>query len=536
MKKTVTVNIGGAFFHVDEDAYDILKKYLETIRGYFINTPGCDEIMADIESRIAEMFKEMQSPTKEVINIDDVNKVIAVMGKPEDYIDADSGNENEKKSSETENKTYTQNSFKNKRIYRDPDNRVLGGVCSGVGAYFGVDPVWIRIAFVIMFFAFGTGPFLYLILWIIIPKAKTTAEKLEMRGEPVTAENIGKTIREEMEGVKDSFNNISNDLKSKKTQSQLQTGINRFVDFMSELLRLVINVAGKLIGVAFIIGALFLTFLFVSFLITGDFIVNISDDGISEFGIQDFLQLIFSSNSDLTLAIIAISLLILVPLLSLMLGGIKLLFNVKHNFKGVGATLGILWVVAILLTIFSIYTTAKDFSKSGDYIQNLNLPAGDTIYISAKETVLNDDMKIVLFDDERSAIVSINKDSMFLCYPKLDIVKSENDSAVFEIKQIARGKTKKIAADRAADIHYEFSYTENQLLLNNYFTVSTANKFRAQHLKLTLKIPEGKTVYLDKKLEHILFDVKNTTNTLDEEMINHYWIMTRNGLTRVDEN
>lgn len=532
MKKTVTVNIGGAFFHVDEDAYEILKKYLETIRGYFINTPGCDEIMADIESRIAEMFKEMQNATKEVITINDVNAVITIMGKPEDYIVAE--NDQENKSTETESRTSTSNSFKNKRIYRNPDNRLLGGVCSGIGAYFGVDPVWIRIAFVIMFFAFGTGPFLYLILWIIIPKAKTTAEKLEMRGEPVTAENIGKTIREEMEGVKDSFNNISNDLKSKKTQSQLQSGINKLIDFLGELLRLILNVAGKIIGVALIIAALFLTILFVSFLVSGDFILNICDSGFSKFGIHDIMQLIFTSNSDLTLATIAISLLILVPLVSLMLGGVKLLFNVKHNFRSVGATLGILWVVALLLTVFSVYSTAKDFSKIGEYIQNKTIPANDTIYISATQTELNDDMKIVLFDDERSAILSVNKDSMYLFFPELNIIKSDSDSTSFEIKQVARGKTKKIAADRAADIRYEFSYNEQQLLLNNYFTVSNENKFRAQHLKLTLKIPEGKTVYLDPKLENILFDVKNTTNTLDEDMLSHYWTMTRNGLTRVD--
>jgi phage shock protein PspC (stress-responsive transcriptional regulator) len=535
MKKTVTVNIGGAFFHVDEDAYEILKKYLETIRGYFINTAGCDEIMADIESRIAEMFKATQSPSKEVISLYDVNNVIAVMGQPEDYLDTEN-NEAENNSSQTENRNYTSNTSHTKRIFRDPDNRVLGGVCSGVGNYFGIDPVWIRIAFVIMFFAFGTGPFLYLILWIIIPKAKTTAEKLEMRGEPVTAENIGKTIREEMEGVKNSFNTISNDLKSKKTQNQLQQGINRFVDFVTELAKLVFKVAGKLIGLAFIVAALFLTFIFVSLLITGDFVINISDEIVSDFGLHDLLQLIFTSNSDLTLAILAVSLLILVPLVSLMLGGIKLLFNIKHNFKGLGATLGILWVVAILLTVFSVYSTAKDFGKSGDYIQTVNLPAGDTIYISAKSGVFDNDMKIVLFDDERSAIFSANKDSMYLCYPKLDIVKSENDSATFDIKQIARGKTKKIAADRAAGIHYEFAYSENQLVLNNFFTASTNDKFRAQHLNLTLNIPEGKTVYLDKSLENILFDIKNTTNTLDEEMINHYWTMTRNGLTRVDQN
>lgn len=533
MKKTVTVNIGGAFFHIDEDAFEILKKYLETIRGYFINTVGCDEIMADIESRIAEMFKATQSPIKEVITLDDVNNVIAVMGQPEDYLDIEN-NETENNSSQTENRNYTSNTSHTKRIFRDPDNRVLGGVCSGVGNYFGIDPVWIRIAFVIMFFAFGTGPFLYLILWIIIPKAKTTAEKLEMRGEPVTAENIGKTIREEMEGVKNSFNSISNDFRFKKRN--LNSIVNNLINLLKQLITLTLNIAAKVLGFSLIATALFLFMLFFSIVITDVFILNFNNINVSNASIYDFLQLFISNNFDISLAFIAISLLFLVPVVTLIFIGSKLLFKLNKNFNAFSVILAVAWISGILLAIYCTYTIAYDFRKTGNVIQSIGIPSGDTLYISANSINKQGNIIISIKDDDKNNLINITNDSLFFYYPQLSVVKSSNDSVYLSIEQIARGKTKKIAADRAAGIHYEFTYTENQLVLNNFFTASTNDKFRAQHLKLTLNLPEGKTVYLDKSLENILFDIKNTTNTLNKEIINHYWTMTRNGLTKVDEN
>jgi len=206
MKKTVTINLSGIIFHIDEDAHDKLSDYLSKIKSCFSGSEGKDEIMADIEARIAEIFQEKIGKSKEVIAIADVEEVIAVMGKPEDYMEGN-GDEGEEKSKTAPD----EGSYRRKRIFRDPDDNVLGGVCSGIAAYFNFDPIWLRIAFAVAFFVFGTGFLLYILLWIVIPEAKTTAEKLEMRGEKVDISNIEKSIKEELEKLKKKFSDLKNE-------------------------------------------------------------------------------------------------------------------------------------------------------------------------------------------------------------------------------------------------------------------------------------------------------------------------------------
>ena len=194
MKKTLTINLAGLVFNIDEDAYYRLQDYLEKIKTYFSEEKEIDDIMNDIETRIAELLGEKLTPGKQVITLQDVEETMKIMGEPREF----GGFDNEEKK-----KSYYRTS--SKRVYRDPDNRVLGGVCGGLGAYMGIDPIIIRIIFIIVFFGFGIGLFIYLILWIIIPEAKTTAQKLEMRGEPVNVSNIGNFVREEFENLKKSF-------------------------------------------------------------------------------------------------------------------------------------------------------------------------------------------------------------------------------------------------------------------------------------------------------------------------------------------
>ena len=187
MKKTVTVNIGGIAFTIDEDAFSKLNTYLETIKSYFKASEGREEIMQDIENRIAEMLSEKLSNHKQVISLNDIENIISIMGQPEDYIDStDNTTEHEKKQerAQREHKQYEEKKFK--RIYRDGDGNVIGGVCSGIGYYFGFDPLWLRLAFALSFFFLGSGFLLYIILWLVLPKAVTAAEKLEMKGKPIT--------------------------------------------------------------------------------------------------------------------------------------------------------------------------------------------------------------------------------------------------------------------------------------------------------------------------------------------------------------
>lgn len=200
MKTTITINLGGIVFHIDDDAYEMLHTYLIAIEKQFTSDEERQEVMSDIEARLSELFTETLNEKRDVIMKDDVSKVIEIMGEPEEFSDEEAKSESSKSSKQSKRKNmYNRNS---KKMYRDPDNRILGGVCSGLSAYFNVDPIVFRIIFILIAMGMGSGLIIYVILWIVIPEASTTAQKLEMRGEPITIENIKKAVREEFENVK----------------------------------------------------------------------------------------------------------------------------------------------------------------------------------------------------------------------------------------------------------------------------------------------------------------------------------------------
>lgn len=200
MKKTITINLSGTVFNIDEDAYELLKTYLERIESHFSDPAEGKEIMNDIEARIAELLSPGGQALPHPVGMKEVEEVIRIMGDPDEFAgeeDTESGTGPEKRSGRSSGGTRS-----GRRIYRDTDNRILGGVCSGMAAYLSVDVIWVRIIFVILALAFFSGFLVYLLLWVVIPPAVTTAQKLEMRGEPVTISNIGKAVKEEFENVR----------------------------------------------------------------------------------------------------------------------------------------------------------------------------------------------------------------------------------------------------------------------------------------------------------------------------------------------
>lgn len=201
MKTTITINLGGIIFHIDDDAFEMLHAYLIAIEKQFTNEDERKEVMSDIEARLSELFKETLGERRDVIMNDDVSKVVKIMGEPEDFMDEDAAKES-KPYSGWESKRQRMNSKTIKRLYRDRVNRILAGVCGGLGAYFNTDPLLFRIIFIVLLFAGSVGFWIYIILWIAIPEASTTAQKLEMRGEPVTIENIKRAVRDEFENIK----------------------------------------------------------------------------------------------------------------------------------------------------------------------------------------------------------------------------------------------------------------------------------------------------------------------------------------------
>ncbi|MFO7874377.1 MAG: PspC domain-containing protein [Bacteroidales bacterium] len=204
MKKTLTVNISGIVFHIDEDAYSRLSSYLERIKKHFAREEGSEEIISGIESRLAELFQGKKQDHRQVVDLSDVEEAIGQLGEPADI----SGEEEEEEQRE-ESSHEAAYEPPPKRLFRDPDNKYIGGVCGGLGAYFQIDPVWIRIIFLLTLFAYSFGLILYIILWIVIPKARTTADRLAMRGERVTLSNIERSIKEDLNEIKRNLEDLS---------------------------------------------------------------------------------------------------------------------------------------------------------------------------------------------------------------------------------------------------------------------------------------------------------------------------------------
>ena len=209
MNKTININLGGYFFHIDETAYQKLRRYLDAISKSLSDDPqGKNEIIADIEARISELLSEKITDARQVVNEQDISNIIKIMGEPEDYEENETGYADNSSS-------YQRKKTSNRKLYRDGDDKFLGGVAAGVGHYLGIDAIWLRLLLIALFFSAGFGFLIYIILWVLLPEATTTAEKLEMEGEHVTIDNIEKKIREEFSAIKETLEDGANNVKKK---------------------------------------------------------------------------------------------------------------------------------------------------------------------------------------------------------------------------------------------------------------------------------------------------------------------------------
>jgi phage shock protein PspC (stress-responsive transcriptional regulator) len=211
MKKTLAINLSGLVFNLDEDAYQVLKNYLDSISEHFRNDVGKEEIITDIENRFAEEFNQKRTGSKQVIILADVNEIIKTLGSTEDF----PSEKTEQAETAHEENTTTPPKGAARRLYRDTDNAMLGGVASGIANYFGTDTVWIRISFVVFTFAWGFAIPLYILLWIITPKAETASQRAEMKGEPLTIKAIEEHVKNMVHEGKEKFNSLEKKMKNK---------------------------------------------------------------------------------------------------------------------------------------------------------------------------------------------------------------------------------------------------------------------------------------------------------------------------------
>lgn len=519
MNQTVTINISGIVYHIEIDAYETLKNYLQKIKSYFSDSEEREEIMQDIEARIAELFNEILTSKNQVLTEKNIADLIVIMGKPAQYI---SEEDNDHPNFESAKKRVGE-----KKLFRNPDERIFGGVSSGLAANIGIDTVWVRLSFVAAFFM-GFGVLIYIILWIVIPEAKTVSDKLKMKGEPINFKNIGKKIEDEATFVNEKIKNIN----PTNFIANIGLFIERIAKAILSILTSVFNVIGKFVGIIMLFFGSITLLLLIIFVLGSSSIISISSNGFLSVETIDLVHLIYNSENDIYFGLVGLLLTIGIPLVAIILFAIKILFNVKMHFSIALSLLGF-FIFGVVLCGWMALNTAKEFSSKQYVLHKENISTtASTLLIktSAKE------LPGVSVLEDKYPIINTSNDSLFIRLINFNIKKSPTDSMLIETKYSAHGRNFKNAKRNSKMINYNYKITDSIIVFDNYLSTFTANKLRGQKVSITLYLPLNKIVYLDNSIKKMLFDVDNLTNTTDKKMVAKKWIMLPHGLTCMDCN
>ena len=493
MNKTISINLGGFFFHIDEDAYSKLTRYLDAVKRS-LSPEGRDEIIKDIESRIAELFQEKIKTEKQVIGSREVEDMIAIMGQPEDYKIDDEPSNNSYSGSK-----YNYNYSSTKKLYRDKENSIIGGVLSGISQYIGIDPIWLRIFMAILLIFFGTGFFIYIILWIIIPEAKTTTQKLEMRGMPINITNIEKKVKE---GIDDISSKI-NDIDTEKVMYNVRNGSQKVGSTIEDFFTTIFKIIGKLLGGFIVlvtstalIGLLIGTIL-LFFSSTLDHVHMPWNEYLRASNYTDFPMWILYIFSFFAFAI---------PIFFFMILGLKLLIN---NLKSIGSyakysLLG-LWILSIAFLIYFGLRQASEVSKESKVVEKreIIIAPNDTLKIKmkyndfySKSVSHRSDFKFTVDQNDKEIIYSNNV--------KIHLMKTDALTPYIQIEKIANGSSFNDAKTRAKNIVYNFDIQGNIINLDNYLISDRSNKFRDQEVHIYIYFPKGIVIYPDDSISNYL--------------------------------
>lgn len=517
MKKTYTINISGNVFHIEEDAFEQLQDYLESLSHYFSGQAGGQEIISDIESRIAELFSAKINETQEAVTLECVEEIMAKMGKPEDFMSPE----------EREGETKKVEKIR-KRLYRDTENRVLGGVCSGLSVYLNIDPVILRILFILLVFVgVGISVVVYLILWIVVPKAVTTTQRLEMKGEEPTINNIQKTIQEEVKEVKDSFSRFN----KSETYRKGKDAMNKAGRATSGLFRGIGRMFAVLVGGFFIfIGFISLVVFFISLILGSSVFEGNTGYDHSSMDLSSFLGF-FVSPGLATISILLIVLVVGIPLLAIFFVGTKMIFRYKTNNKAIGLGAFGIWLIALISGITILVGQANHFSHENTATtgKQINCQSCKTLYLelgTVQGNLETDDNAHI----NNLTISRLNGKQVLIGRPHLNLESTDGNEYIVNIKRTARGRNSLDVQKNLGQIKYEVTSKDSTLVLGSYFILEEPAKWRDQDVQVTVKVPKDKKVHLGANLDQLPFDFESLDNPLEKELIGQAFMVTPAGV------
>ena len=519
MNKTININLANMLFHIDENAYQKLQRYLEAIKRSFSGTKGSDEIIADIEARIAELFYEKMENERQVITMKEVDEVIAIMGQPEDYhIDEEIFEDGPAAGPQPRGSRV-------KKLYRDMDRKYIGGVCAGLEYYLGLDALWIRLIFLLLaVFAGGFGLIAYIILWILVPEAATTAQKLDMTGEPVNISNIERKVKEGFDEVADKVRSVDYD----KVGDQVKQTGKSFFDTLGDIILFLFKIFGKFIGILLIIiGASTLIGLFIALFSVG-IIDAIHIPGLDLIGMINYTDTPVWIVSLLTFFAVGI------PFFFLLYLGLKILVT---NLKSIGniakfSLLG-LWLISIITLAVLGVKQAAAHAYTGSVTER------DTISMTAAPDTLTIRFRDSEFGDGNGAVIGgmeIRYDAsdepvLYSDDILMDIRKADDSLMSLRVRKDADGSSYINARERAGKINYSYALSGNTLSLDDHFTTDVKNKIRDQEIRLTVFVPEGTVLKFNSNAR----DYMGRRTRFEEDMyrkrtVNYTWQMQADGM------
>lgn len=513
MNKIHTINLGGHPYTVDEDAFEYLHAYIRSLKKHFKSSPGCDEIINDIESRLAELLQERMQD-KAIVTLREVKEVIAIMGTPEEF-GADPIDE---KNFDPEKPRKER---AGRRLFRDPDDKIIWGVCSGIAAYFGIqDPVWVRLVFGIMILGGGLGLPLYIILRIIMPKADSAADRLAMRGEPIDYQSIAKKIQDEIEHLSSEFNNPMDPESKKQWDAGWNVagkGISTGANVLSSIFQFIGNILERIVPVALKIAAV------VSIVVLCFFIVSMIFGWSLLWPYAGYL--VPGVRAASALAMMNLFFLGIIPMVFIIFLFARM-YNGTRLPKSLAAGLVGLWLLNLMGGILFGVNTARQFSNNAEinrivYEGEIN---NDILNIELGDSKERDDM-FTLFGE-----AWIEDNSIVL--PRIPVHIVESPDQQFHVSQSnnASGQTSREARLRADNLRDVARFEGNTLYVNNYLELDPNEKIRNQHVSIFVSVPVGKSVKIGKELYPVDGRTDETKNYDWWDMPGKLWTMTKNGL------
>jgi phage shock protein PspC (stress-responsive transcriptional regulator)/heme/copper-type cytochrome/quinol oxidase subunit 2 len=629
MKKVININFQGRVIPIEETAYDMLTRYVESLRLFFANEEGKDEIINDIEGRIAELFGETLKKGSICITDADVNTIINSMGRPEDF-EADEEKVHSKLGAESSSSySYNQGRTTGRgRLYRDENHKVLGGVCSGIANYFAIDPIVIRILFIVFigitfipylilwvavpsssslqigsqrkrlfrdtetkiiggvcsglaqyfnvqiwvprvlflipffsfvfrwghwgwwdfphFLSFSFSPgsiFVYIILWLILPEAKTTADKLEMKGEKVDLNNIKSTIQGDLEGFKDRAQQFGSELKD-RAQSMGEELSSAGKKFGAEASAVGRRSGGGLGHVIKAIVKIFVYF-FVGCILLA-VVGSLFGLGVVLTGLLPAYSYVLDSRYQEILAWCSLIFFIWVPVIAIVTWIIRKLTGKKGNSGIIRLTFLSFWILGVICFVNLIISISSEFRyKNYPTEQSVALPNPNVNKLEIKTAAFGKYYSQNWLRLEPFA--SVDDDTVYVRNVRLRIIKAPSDSFQVFMVKMANGSSKDEAERTVSRINYNVVQRDSFLLLDKGLAITKGGKFRNQQVIVTVAVPVGKRIYINDNVgwgndvrvnmgrDNDFWDWENNMESVSLRWRHDVeYIMTAKGLERVD--